>query len=172
MHSHNNPIAALTRLCSLYVSMDVKQCMRVCYCPRCTPPLLLCCRFNNVQLPSFLNVLAAVQNRAPTIPRGTATSGPWDKNEQNGDRKLSSFSGNIRDIVSVFSWAIHIIFYSICESQSLDRQSGQRCILLPPPRMGQQAIKAEAIWKYCWGIHSLWYNICKGIKTTLQCRGL
>lgn len=154
----------------LSVSMDAKHCMRVLL-PRCRPPLLLCCHFDNVQLPSFKNVLAEVQNSAPTSPRGTLASGSWDTNEQNLDKKLSCYSGNIRDIVDVFSWAIYIIFYSICESQSLDRQSGQRCILLPPC-LGQQAINAEAIWKYCWGIHSLWHNTCKGIKTTLQCKRL
>lgn len=86
----------------LSVSMDAKQCMRVLL-PRCRPPLLLCCHFDNVQLPSCKNVLAEVQNSAPTIPRGTLTSGSWDKNEQNLDKKLSCYSGNIRGIVDVFS---------------------------------------------------------------------
>lgn len=108
--THNNPVAALTPPCWLYGSMDVKQCMSVCYCPAgdlhfSFAVISLTCSF-----PFFSNVLAAVQNSALTIPRGIATSGPWKKMSRIWIESSVSFSGSVRDVVYMFGSAIYIIF--------------------------------------------------------------
>lgn len=128
----------------LSVSMDAKQCMRVCYCPAADLHVSFAVISITSSFPPLKTCWLKCKTVLPQVPEGPQRLVPGTKNEQNLDKRLSCYSGNIKDIVDVFSWAIYIIFYSICESQSLDRQSGQRCILLHPC-LGQQAINAEAI---------------------------
>lgn len=103
MTDKNKEYCALTTIPSLpsyarawlYVSMDAKQCMRVRYCPAAD------LHFSSavISITSGFHCGTVL----PQFPEGPPTSGSWDINEQNLDKKLSCYSGNIRDIVDVFS---------------------------------------------------------------------